>query len=52
VGVKAQFWMSAWELYGFARQYAGLAVQPGLRFMPLRFEVRQLDCAGGCWHGI
>ena len=52
VGVKAQFWMSAWELYGFARQYAGLAVQPGLRFMPVRFEVCQPACAGACWQGI
>ncbi|EFN59595.1 hypothetical protein CHLNCDRAFT_132983 [Chlorella variabilis] len=37
-GVKLQWWMSSWELYGFARQYASLAVQPGLRFVPLRFE--------------
>ncbi|KAL4447423.1 hypothetical protein ABPG75_004642 [Micractinium tetrahymenae] len=40
-GVKLQFWMSAWELYGFARQAASLeaqARQPGLRLLTLRFE--------------
>ncbi|KAI3429324.1 hypothetical protein D9Q98_005419 [Chlorella vulgaris] len=40
-GVKVQFWLSAWELYGFARQYASLAEQPGLNFMPVRFEDMQ-----------
>lgn len=37
-GVKLQFWMSAWELYGFARQYLSLQQhqrQPGLRFLPM-----------------
>lgn len=37
-----QFWMSAWELYGFARQAASLeaqARQPGLKLLTLRFEV-------------
>jgi hypothetical protein len=36
----AQWWLSSWELHGFARQYASLAVQQGLRFVPLRFEAR------------
>ncbi|PSC68661.1 hypothetical protein C2E20_7700 [Micractinium conductrix] len=38
LGVKLQFWFSSWELYGFARQYASLAVQPGITFLPVRFE--------------
>ncbi len=42
VQLPPQFWMSAWELYGFARQAASLeaqARQPGLRLLTLRFEV-------------
>lgn len=39
-GIKLQYWLSAWDLFGSARAHASLLRQHRfLRFLPIRFEV-------------